>query len=117
MSYGESVYDKPEAYGLKMVAEVAPNMGWEFDILAFWQDKRTGELYAASDSGCSCPCPFEDYMSRDSLEGPITKNRAYELLQEFADRFAGYGDYYKEEKSGVPAEVAEASAKIAELKP
>lgn len=114
MSYGENVYDKPEAYGLKIVAEVAPNMAWEFDILAFWQDKRTGELYTASDSGCSCPSPLEDYTSRDQLEGPITKNRAYELMQEFAGQF---DKRYSSSYDDVMAEVAEASAKIAELKP
>jgi hypothetical protein len=38
----------------------------EFDMFVIWQDK-TGQLYYASDSGCSCPSPFEDYNDVSDL--------------------------------------------------
>ena len=38
-----------------------PDRDYEFHILSVWRDERTGHLYYAEDSGCSCPTPFEDY--------------------------------------------------------
>lgn len=37
-----------------------PNADYSFDILCFWATED-GRVFTASDSGCSCPSPFEDY--------------------------------------------------------
>ena len=37
---------------------------YDFDIIAFWADKD-GIVYYGTDSGCSCPCPFEDCTFED----------------------------------------------------
>lgn len=37
-----------------------PEADYSFDILCFWATSD-GYVYSASDSGCSCPKPFEDY--------------------------------------------------------
>ena len=68
MSYGTAdVYYQPEEFGLTPVAEIEPTgLSWEFDIFAVWKDAE-GNFYWATDSGCSCPSPFEDYTSLDSL--------------------------------------------------
>lgn len=42
------------------------SLDYEFDILAFWA--KDGVVYSASDSGCSCPTPFEDFNSLQELE-------------------------------------------------
>jgi hypothetical protein len=113
MGWNEAdVYGQPEKFGLKTVTEVSPYLSYEFDMLVFWQDIATGELYYGRDSGCSCPSPFETFTSRDDLDGPVDKNRAYELLDEFA---AGWvpGRYEKFEE--VPVQIAEAKSAIAAL--
>ncbi len=51
-------YEKLE---LDMLCFDEPDMSYEFNMLCFWKTK-TGEIYSASDSGCSCPTPFEDYF-------------------------------------------------------
>lgn len=40
---------------------------------------RIGEdYYLGTDSGCSCPTPFENYGSLSSYTGPLTRDQARE---------------------------------------
>jgi hypothetical protein len=56
-----NIYYDPEAYGLTPIAEIDYSSGsYEFDIRVVWKD-RSGVLWTARDSGCSCPTPFEDH--------------------------------------------------------
>jgi hypothetical protein len=62
------LFHSPEKFGLKIIG----NLSWDddpyqFDMTTVWQDITTGELFYASDSGCSCPSPFEALTSRDGL--------------------------------------------------
>lgn len=34
--------------------------------------KHEGEYYIGTDSGCSCPYPFENYNGLDDMTGPMT---------------------------------------------
>ena len=67
MSSWENVYNTPEKYGLVIVAEAAKEPCYDFDMVVVFRHEDTGHLYWAADSGCSCPSPFEDYHSLDSL--------------------------------------------------
>lgn len=53
---------------------------YQFKITGVWKESR-GRYYAASDSGCSCPSPFEgmDYVDDKGVHGPYNKTelRAY----------------------------------------
>lgn len=58
-----SIYYSPEEYGLTVVKDVEwRDESFEFCMTVLWRD-AAGKFYAASDSGCSCPSPFEDYRS------------------------------------------------------
>ena len=46
--------------GWEILAEHDWAGSYEFGMLVVWRNKQSGELRAASDSGCSCPIPFED---------------------------------------------------------
>lgn len=66
MGYGDDVYSSPEKHGLMMVAELDdPEASYSFDLLVVWQHED-GRLFYGTDSGCSCPSPFE-YQPLDSL--------------------------------------------------
>jgi len=53
------VYYSPEAQGLRIVAELEdPDACYSFDKIVVWEN-QAGEFFWASDSGCSCPSPFE----------------------------------------------------------
>lgn len=63
-------YYNPEALELDMIAFDEPDMSYEYNTLCFWATKA-GQIYSASDSGCSCPTPFEDAHDRETREEVI----------------------------------------------
>ena len=67
VGYYDNVYDSPEKYGLTIVASIHdPLADWSFDdLIVFRHD--SGRIFYATDSGCSCPVPFEGYKSIDDL--------------------------------------------------
>lgn len=67
MSYNP--YYDSDKLGWKQISLVSSEayQDYGFDILCFWLT-QDGVVYAASDSGCSCPSPFEDYSFDE--EGP-----------------------------------------------
>lgn len=66
MSEG-NVYYSPEKLGLKILKELSEDLSYEFNIFLVLQDTE-GNLYTTSDSGCSCPTPFETYTSIEDLD-------------------------------------------------
>lgn len=94
--YNPDVYYQPEAFGLELVGEISWHEPcYDFDLTAVWKKSR-GEYYLASDSGCSCPSPFEDFTSVESLEGPMNKDslksRLDQLVKENANATYGYSE-------------------------
>lgn len=73
----KNIYYNPEAFGLQIIGDVDVAGSYEFDILVVFKDSRTNKIYYATDSGCSCPTPFEDHRKKDLTE--ITR----ENLKEF----------------------------------
>ncbi len=64
-----NIYYNPEKFGLKIVEETnKPDLSYEFDMVVAWEDVTTGKQYWAQDSGCSCPSPFEQFDSIESLD-------------------------------------------------
>ena len=85
MSWENNPYYHPEKFGLVTVAELEMReRNYDFWIVAVWRHTETGKLYWASDSGCSCPSPFEDYHSLDDLT-PLSSESYGELERYVAD--------------------------------
>lgn len=64
-----NIYYSPEKFGLEVVGELEySDAYYQFDTRVVWRHKESGQFYTARDSGCSCPTPFEDYTSIESLE-------------------------------------------------
>lgn len=56
-----NIYYSPEDHGLEVLASLdISEPDYSFDLLVVWKDADS-RLYYAEDSGCSCPCPFEDF--------------------------------------------------------
>lgn len=68
MTWESNPYYHPEALGLKIVGSVAREPDYDFNMLVVWESVSDGLLYMASDSGCSCPSPFEDFHEIEQLE-------------------------------------------------
>ncbi len=64
---GNNPYYSPEKCGLVKVAEAElDGESYQFHIRIVWK-AADGKFYTASDSGCSCPTPFEDIRGLDDL--------------------------------------------------
>lgn len=67
--YEENFYYHPEKYGLTPVGEVSwDDAAYQFDFTVVYHRKEDGKFLYASDSGCSCPSPFEDHELSDLEE-------------------------------------------------
>lgn len=44
-----------------LIGEVDPGEAYQFSTVALWRNKKTGKLVWDSDSGCSCPTPFDGF--------------------------------------------------------
>ena len=66
--FGENnPYYNPDKCGLVPVCEIEwSEPDYSFDTTVIWKAEN-GKLYTASDSGCSCPMPFEDYHKLSDL--------------------------------------------------
>ncbi len=81
-------YNQPEAFGLEIISTIDDPRCYEFNLLVVWRHIETGKLYWATDSGCSCPLPFEDYSQLSDLDEIVPGNRREleQAAREFVDR-------------------------------
>lgn len=53
-----NVYYYPENFGLQIIDSIDKADSYEFDMFVVWK-KENGDVVFATDSGCSCPTPFD----------------------------------------------------------
>ncbi|MFF3312482.1 hypothetical protein [Streptomyces sp. NPDC002952] len=58
--YDMNIYYSPEKHGLTVLGEIDTADSYEFCMLVVWERVEDGALFWDTDSGCSCPSPFED---------------------------------------------------------
>lgn len=81
-----NLYYNPEDFDLELVTEhELDDEAYQFNVVAVWRNKSTGQLLWATDSGCSCPSPFEDYSELAQLE-PLNVKQAEGLVRSCANR-------------------------------
>lgn len=81
-----NVYYYPENCDLKVIGHLEePNMDYEFHILGVWRDPKSGKMFWAEDSGCSCPVPFEDYYFKCENDNNLNSSmeELYEVIESF----------------------------------
>lgn len=89
MSWDSNMYYSPASYGLRILTEVNdPWAAWSFNMLVVWVNDETGAVYYGSDSGCSCPSPFESF----ALNSP--RLARVDGTQSSWDDFVAYVDWY-----------------------
>lgn len=68
-----------ELPGLKKVDELElSDVAYDFDLIGVWKDESG--YYLGTDSGCSCPTPWESH-TREDLTGPLTADQAREEIE------------------------------------
>ena len=78
--FSKNVYYHPEEHDLVLVSEFDAGERYEFDITVVWHEAGVG-YYIGTDSGCSCPTPFENYDGKADLTGPLTKVQVLEEVK------------------------------------
>lgn len=77
MSYWDS-YTRIE--GLEFLGDFDLSYeSYEFDLVGVW--KGADGYYVSTDSGCSCPTPWEWVSSEDSLTGPMSRDEMIESVR------------------------------------
>ncbi len=94
-----NVYYSPEKFGLKIFGELDFGGSYEFDKFVVWtmegQDPEGRPIKAVlwgSDSGCSCPVPF-DYVGLSDLNSG-TPQACMRALQQW---HAGFSEYRQDQ--------------------
>lgn len=80
--YNKDLYTNPESFGLQMVGEIDLDVpDYSFDILAVLYNPVRKNFYIISDSGCSCPAPFEAYISVAAAGRTYTAHEAVAAIR------------------------------------
>lgn len=73
-----SIYYNPEAFGLREVGQIEwTEPFYSFDTTVLWERPDDGKLFWESDSGCSCPSPFEGANLSNINQGSFWEFEAY----------------------------------------
>lgn len=73
-------YFNPESRNCEIVAVLdEPNLSYEYATAIVLKEKESGKLYAAFDSGCSCPTPFENFRSLEDFT-PINSEEDFNMF-------------------------------------
>lgn len=87
-------YYDSDKLGWKKLELDQDDLAYEYNTLCFWKTK-TGLIFSASDSGCSCPIPFQDYEGETEediikkLERIGSLDQATALISSWNERY-GY---------------------------
>ena len=93
MSRKINPYYNPEKLELELYSLGEPGLSYEYNTLCFWAT-TDGKIYTASDSGCSCPTPFENYEVENQKEALKLLERVGSVSQ--AEAICdGWGKDYK----------------------
>lgn len=109
-------YYNPEDFDLEIVGSIdLAEPDYSFDLLVVWYHAPTSTFYWASDSGCSCPSPFEDYHSLEQLESGNDHAVIRHLLGVKTEQDRTAGEYNYEQDKYISTGHGYAGAAIVEL--
>lgn len=95
LKFEHNPYYSPELCGLEIFESIDTAGSYEFDIFCIWKQEETGNLYWDSDSGCSCPSPFDNGDNGHDLK-PITKDTFYNFDQALKNHYSINDNDYRE---------------------
>lgn len=112
MGYNDpDLYNQPEKFGIKIIGTVEwsePCYSFDTTVVAEGVDPDGVIYYVFSDSGCSCPSPFESYTSLDN-EGVWSTRNPHEVVAKLQAILA---DYSEEDQRGARPEVIDLTSKL-----
>lgn len=82
MKINDNPYYRPEKSGLSIFWEIDTAGSYEFDMFVIWERQDDKSLWWGTDSGCSCPTPFESHVSLDPINSIYTLGKFKIALEE-----------------------------------
>jgi hypothetical protein len=76
LKFDENPYYSPQLCGLDIFESIDTADSYEFDMFVIWRKLDDNTLWWDTDSGCSCPSPFDNGDHGHSLK-PITPDTLY----------------------------------------
>lgn len=61
MKFKYNPYYSPDKCGLNIIYQINTGGSYEYDMLIVWEKLDDNTIWWDSDSGCSCPSPFDDH--------------------------------------------------------
>lgn len=103
-------YDDPAHYGLEIVGDISWDSDpYQFNYTVIWRNIQTAQMFYASDSGCSCPSPFERLEVGSEGWNPL-------ILQEFIDAMAKrLSEMERDDDYGAKEKFMRAAAAVGEV--
>lgn len=89
MTFEDNPYYNPEKCGLSIFDSIDTADSYQFDIFCIWKKDDDNTLWWETDSGCSCPTPFEWVKDLN----PITADTFYN----FEEALKNHRDISKED--------------------
>src|SRR5690606_29635696 len=84
MSWEKNIAYNAEDYGLEFLGSAdLEDEPYQFYLVGVWYGPEG--FYLSTDSGCSCPSPWENHMSIDDLTGPMSAEDAVQEIKSLAD--------------------------------
>jgi hypothetical protein len=83
--------DKPNEVGLVKLGELdEADLYYEYNTLLVVKHEPTGRIFYATDSGCSCPTPFEDYHFSDPAKTNLEEIKTGDSFTSFQREVEGF---------------------------
>lgn len=100
MTFTENPYYNPEKCGLSIFECINTAGSYEFDIFCIWEKNDDNTLWWDSDSGCSCPSPFDIGDHGHDLK-PITTETFYNFQEALKNHYNISEEQYRNIKDKV----------------
>lgn len=100
----EDIYCSPGKFDLETIGALdLTDESYMFDVILVQRSKLTGAFYVNRDRGCSCPSPFEDYTTLDSVGQPFTAHEAVAKIRSECADVDNWNDFIPDPSSLISA--------------
>lgn len=101
--YYNDIYNSPKKFGLEAVGTLdLAEPFYSFDLLLVSRHLETGKFYVNTDSGCSCPSPF-DGVTLDKAGAPLDAHQTVKKVREIYN--ARYDQDYTADVEGLVSKI------------
>lgn len=100
MKFNKNPYYSPEKCGLEIFESIDTAGSYEFDMFVIWKKLDDNTLWFDTDSGCSCPSPFDNGDHGHDLK-PITE----ETLHGFNEALKNHYNITQEDINNISRKV------------